>query len=85
MPGNVDYTAMSVPHLHAACAADGSKWAAAYCQHVERREGVKLDAGQALMFFCNAMAAMHNHLRPDAMPVILADGSAFLLPIGGNA
>lgn len=81
----IDYTAMSGPQLHAACKADGAKWAAAYCQHVEKLEGVKIDAGQALTFFCNAMMVMHDHLRPDAMPVVLPDGSAFLLAIGGTA
>lgn len=81
----VDYTAMSGPQLHAACRADGSKWAAAYVQHVEKLEGVKVDPAQALTFFCNAMMAMHDHVRLDAMPIVLPDGSAFLLAIGGTA
>lgn len=73
----VDYTAMDGPQLHTVCGADGYKWAQAYCQHVKKVEGVELDGDLALTWFCNAMMAMHDHMRPDLAPVVLPDGSAF--------
>jgi hypothetical protein len=79
-----DYTAMDGPELHEACGADGSKWAAAYVQHVKKVEGVVVDEGLALTWFCNAMMAMHDHMRPDLAPVRLPDGSAFCVAGVGN-
>lgn len=77
----VDYTALSGPQLLAATnvAAWVADYAAAYVRHVEKRVGVKPDQEQALTM------AMEEYLRPDAMPVVLPDGSAFLLAIGGTA
>lgn len=72
-----DYLEMDGPELHAACGADGAKWAAAFCQYAEKYNGAIIDEGFALSWFCNAMMAMHDHMRPGLAPVVLPDGSAF--------
>ena len=65
---------------------DARAWAKFFCRTfiVQHRDGyltrpVDDDVELMTTWFANAMMAMHDHMRPDLAPVVLPDGSAFVV------
>lgn len=56
----IDYTAMDGPTLLAACGDSGAKWAAAFCQHAEKRGISKIDEDWMMGWFANAIESSHD-------------------------
>lgn len=63
LPGEVCYTAMRDGDLLDALGVDAQKWAAAFCQHARKLNGLSIDPEWATTWFANAMMAMHDHGR----------------------
>ena len=78
MNDKVDYTALDGPKLLQACRDDGSKWAAAFCQHAKKYQGLDVDEGWMIGWFANAIEHSHD-VRIGGGPVVLPDGSAFFV------
>lgn len=73
-----DFESMSDIDAYQFCGADASRWAEWFCQ-IAKKHGHDLDRGWMQTWFANAMMAMHDHMRPDLAPVVLPDGSAFVV------
>ncbi len=58
---------------------DAAAWAKLFMETWEKLGKPELDEGWMLSWFANAMMAMHDHMRPDLAPVVLPDGSAFVV------
>jgi hypothetical protein len=55
---------------------DARAWAKFF---IERNPHSTVDEGTMIGWFANAMMAMHDHMRPDLAPIVLPDGSAFVI------
>jgi hypothetical protein len=72
-----DYTEMKDWEMLAACGADATKWAAAYCQHAKKFD-YEIDEGLMTTWFANAI--MHSlDVMTGTGPTVLPDGSAFFV------
>lgn len=54
-----DYTAMEVPSMLQSLGDDGSKWAAAFCQHA-KMNGHDIDEGWMIGWFANAIEVSND-------------------------
>lgn len=54
-----DYTAMTDGQMLTAMGDDGSKWAAAFCQHAAKLGVVGIDEGWMIGWFANAIEHAH--------------------------
>jgi len=75
----MDYTKLEGGDLLQACGTDAAKWAAAFCQTVEKNE-IVIDEGFMIAWFANAIMNTHDQLTGQG-PVVLPDGSAI---VGGQ-
>lgn len=57
---------------------DARAWAKFFMECYEKNPGIVEEATMT-SWFANAMMAMHDYLRPEAAPVVLSDGSAFVV------
>jgi hypothetical protein len=56
---------------------DAMAWAELFMEMWEKHGRPEMDVETMHVWFCNAMMAMHDHMRPDLAPVVMPDGSAF--------
>jgi hypothetical protein len=58
---------------------DAQTWAKFFMEVWKDKDKNTIDEADMVSWFANAMMAMHDHMRPDLAPVVLDDGSAFVV------